>query len=412
MTNDTKVAVKHDFSYDPFDARVMADPLPYYRTLRDEYPVYYVPQWDMFAFSRFDDIWRVLEVNDGTFVASEGTLPPASVLAHHNSGPIADPPLHPLPFHAVFDADLYGAIRRAHSQPLRPKSVTSLETRIRALANERLDLLLSRGSFDLTQDYGGVVAASMVCDLLGISTDLASQVLAAVNAGSLAAPGEGVDTAGARPNYLEFLVPVVERRRAEKGGELPVVDGLLAYQLPDGSALNDVEVATQMLCIFIGGTETVPKIVAHGLWELSQRPEQMAAVRADPAATVPIAREEMLRYCAPAQWFARTARKPFTIHGETIEPGQRVITLLASANRDEREYPEPDEFIWDRPIKRSLVFGRGQHFCIGYHLARLEVAVLVQEWLRRVPDFAIRGEDATRLPSSFQWGWNNIPVEV
>jgi cytochrome P450 len=412
MTGGTQVTLNKGFGYDPFDAAVMADPLPYYRTLRDRYPVYYMPQWDTYAFSRFDDIWRVLEVNDGTFVASEGTLPPASVLAQHNSGPIADPPLHPLPFHAVFDADLYGAIRRAHSQPLRPKSVTSLEKRIRALANERLDLLLPRGSFDLTQDYGGIVAASMVCDLLGISTDLAPQVLAAVNAGSLAAPGEGVDTAGARPNYLEFLVPVVERRRAEKTGELPVVDGLLAYHLPDGSALNDVEVATQMLCIFIGGTETVPKIVAHGLWELSQRPEQMAAVRADPAATVPIAREEMLRYCAPAQWFARTARKPFTIHGETIEPGQRVITLLASANRDEREYPDPDEFIWDRPIKRSLVFGRGQHFCIGYHLARLEVAVLLQEWLRRVPDFAIRGQDATRLPSSFQWGWNNIPVEV
>jgi cytochrome P450 len=412
MTGGTQVTLNKGFGYDPFDAAVMADPLPYYRTLRDRYPVYYMPQWDTYAFSRFDDIWRVLEVNDGTFVASEGTLPPASVLAQHNSGPIADPPLHPLPFHAVFDADLYGAIRRAHSQPLRPKSVTSLEKRIRALANERLDLLLPRGSFDLTQDYGGIVAASMVCDLLGISTDLAPQVLAAVNAGSLAAPGEGVNTAGARPNYLEFLVPVVERRRAEKTGELPVVDGLLAYHLPDGSALNDVEVATQMLCIFIGGTETVPKIVAHGLWELSQRPEQMAAVRADPAATVPIAREEMLRYCAPAQWFARTARKPFTIHGDTIEPGQRVITLLASANRDEREYPDPDEFIWDRPIKRSLVFGRGQHFCIGYHLARLEVAVLVQEWLRRVPDFAIRGQDATRLPSSFQWGWNNIPVEV
>ncbi|MDT5220598.1 MAG: hypothetical protein QOF15_2703 [Mycobacterium sp.] len=412
MTGGTTVTLNQGFAYDPFDAAVMADPLPYYRILRDQYPVYYMPQWDTYAFSRFEDIWRVLEVNDGTFVASEGTLPPTSVLAKHNSGPIDDPPLHPLPFHAVFDADLYGAIRRAHSQPLRPKSVTSLEKRIRALANERLDLLLPRGLFDLTQDYGGIVAASMVCDLLGISTDLAPQVLAAVNAGSLAAPGEGVDTAGARPNYLEFLVPVVERRRDEKTGELPVVDGLLAYHLPDGSALNDVEVATQMLCIFIGGTETVPKIVAHGLWELGQRPEQMAAVRADPAATVPIAREEMLRYCAPAQWFARTARKPFTIHGVTIEPGQRIITLLASANRDEREYPDPDEFIWDRPIKRSLVFGRGQHFCIGYHLARLEVAVLVQEWLRRVPDFAIRGEDATRLPSSFQWGWNNIPVEV
>lgn len=401
-----------DFRYDPFDAAVMADPLPYYRVLRDEHPVYYIPQWDTFALSRFEDIWQVLEVNDGTFVASEGTLPPASVLARHNDGPVDDPPLHPLPFHAVFDTDLYSEIRRAHSAPLRPRSIAVLESRIRALANQRLDLLLGQGTFDLTQDYGGIVVASVVCELLGISIDLAPQVLAAVNAGSLAEPGEGVDTAEARPNYLGFLVPVVASRRADPSGDLPVVDGLLGYRLPDGSALDDVEVATQMLCIFIGGTETVPKIVAHGLWELSQRPDQLAAVRADLAGNVMVAREEMIRYCAPAQWFARTARKPFTTHGRTIEPGQRIITLLASANRDEREYPNPDEFIWDRPIRRSLAFGRGQHFCIGYHLARLEVAVLLQEWLRRVPDFAIRGEQATRLPSSFQWGWNNIPVEV
>ena len=406
MSND-------DFAYDPFDPRVMADPLPYYKTLRDHHPLYYMPQWDTFALSRFEDIWQVLEVNDGTFVATEGTLPAASVLANHNDGPLDDPPLHPLPFHAVFDADLYGEIRRAHSAPLRPRSVAGLANRIRELANERLDLLLPRGSFDLTQEYGGIVAASMVCDLLGLPTDLAPQVLAAVNAGSLAQPGEGVDTSQNRPNYLEFLRPVVERRRADASGDpLPVVDGLLGYRLPDGSALSDLEAATQMLCIFIGGTETVPKIVAHGLWELSQRPDQLEQVRSDPAANIPVAREEMLRFCAPAQWFARTARKPYTIHGTTIQPGQRIISLLASANRDEREYPDPDEFIWNREIHRTLVFGRGQHFCIGYHLARLEVDVLLTEWLRRVPDYAIQADAATRLPSSFQWGWNNIPVEV
>ncbi|OBG73886.1 MULTISPECIES: cytochrome P450 [unclassified Mycobacterium] len=391
----------------------MADPLPFYRVLRDEHPVYYLPQWDTFALSRFDDIWQVLEVNDGTFVASEGTLPPASALARHNDGPVADPPLHPLPFHAVFDTDLYAEIRRAHSAPLRPRAVTGLADRIRALANERLDELLPRGSFDLTQDYGGIVAATMVCELVGLSTDLAPRVLAAVNAGSLSAPGEGVDTAQARPNYLDFLTPVVRRRRTDaSGGPLPVVDGLLRYRLPDGSALSDAEAATQMLCIFIGGTETVPKIVAHGLWELSRRPEQLAAVRADPAVNVALAREEMIRYCAPAQWFARTVRRPFTIHGTTIKPGQRVITLLASANRDEREYPEPDAFVWDRPIRRSLAFGRGQHFCLGYHLARLEIDVLLTEWLRRVPDYTVDGDAATRLPSSFQWGWNTIPVAV
>ena len=100
-------------------------------------------------------------------------------------------------------------------------------------------------------------------------------------------------------------------------------------------------------------------IVAHGLWELSWRRDQLAAVRADPETNVPIVREEMIRYCAPAQWFARTARKPFTIGGQTIEPGQRVITLLASASRDEREYAQPNEFIWNRPNRRSLAFVRG-----------------------------------------------------
>jgi cytochrome P450 len=167
-----------------------------------------------------------------------------------------------------------------------------------------------------------------------------------------------------------------------------------------------------MLGVFIGGTETVPKIVAHGLWELGRRPAQMAAVRADPDANVAVARDEMIRYCAPAQWFGRTLRKPFTIHGTTIKPGQRVITLLASANRDEREYSQPDEFIWNRRIERSLAFGRGQHFCLGFHLARLEIAILVQEWLKRVPEFRIISEAASRPPSSFQWGWNSIPVEV
>lgn len=402
-----------EFSYDPFDPAVMADPLPYYRVLRDQHPVYYVPQWDLYALSRFDDIWDVLAVSDGTFVASEGTLPAANVLAHHNSGPVPDPPLHPLPFHAVFDKPIYDDIRRLQSPAFRPRSVADWEERVRVLANQRLDELLAQGHFDLTCDYGGVVVAQVVCELLGIPIDCAAEVLATVNAGSLAQAGAGVDTAAARPNYLQYLVPAVQRRRgAQSLGDLPIVDGMLAYRLPDGSDLDDVEAATQLLCIFIGGTETVPKIVAHGLWELAQRPDQLAAVRADPRNTVPRAREEMIRYCAPAQWFARTARKPFTLHGTTVKPGQRIITLLASANRDEREYPDPDAFQWDRPIKRSLAFGRGQHFCIGYHLARLEVTVLVQEWLRRVPDYRVLEKGATRLPSSFQWGWNTIPVEV
>jgi len=193
--------------------------------------------------------------------------------------------------------------------------VSQLADRIRTLANERLDELLPRGTFDLTQDYGGIVAASVVCELLGLPADLAPDVLATVNAGSLAEPGSGVEVANARPGYLEYLTPIVQRRRAGASeGELPIVDGLLGYRLPDGSAFTDMEAAVQMLGVFIGGTETVPKIVGHGLWELGRRPDQMAAVRADLDANVPVAREEMIRYCAPAQWFARTVREPSRPH--------------------------------------------------------------------------------------------------
>ncbi|MBP3081694.1 cytochrome P450 [Mycolicibacterium fortuitum] len=408
-----KQPVLQDFSYDPFDPDVMANPLPYYRVLRDEYPVYYIDRWDTYALSRFDDIWNMLGVNDGTFVASEGTLPAANVLAHRNDGPVPDPPLHPMPFHANFDSPLYENVRRCTSAQFRPRSAAKLADKIRALANERLDELLPRGRFDLTQDYGGIVAAAMVCEFVGLPVDLAPEVLATVNAGSLAQPGEGVEIGNARPGYLSYLTPIIERRRAEgHDGSVPIADALIEHRLPDGSAFGDMEAAVQMLGVFIGGTETVPKITATGLWQLLRHPDQLAAVRADLDGNVPIAREEIIRHSAPAQWFARTVRRPYTVHGTTINPGQRIITLLASAARDEREYENPDDFVWDRRIERLLSFGHGQHFCLGVHVARLEITIMIQEFLKRVPDYHIDETAASRPPSSFQWGWNNIPVEV
>ncbi|MDT5018874.1 MAG: hypothetical protein QOD39_5034 [Mycobacterium sp.] len=194
--------VMQNFSYDPFDPAVMADPLSYYRVLRDEHPAYYIEKWDTYALSRFADVWQVLEVNDGTFVASEGTLPAATVLAQHNAGPVPDPPVHPMPFHANFDTGIYDSVRRCTASQFRPKTVSTLTERIRTLANERLDELLPRGTFDLTQDFGGIVAASVVCELVGLPVDLAPEVLATVNAGSLAQPGSGVEVANAPPATL------------------------------------------------------------------------------------------------------------------------------------------------------------------------------------------------------------------
>jgi len=193
-----------------------------------------------------------------------------------------------------------------------------------------------------------------------------------------------------------------------------MVDGLINWRF-EGRALSPIEVAQNLVCAFIGGTETVPKIAAHGLMELAARPEQLRAVRESLEANVPKVVEEMIRFCAPAQWFMRTAHKDITIAGQAIRPGQRVFFMTASALRDEREFRNPDEFQWDREIPRVLSFGHGMHFCIGVHVARMELQVLVETFLRRVPDFNIemfRMDQAVRHPSSFQWGWNSLPVKI
>jgi cytochrome P450 len=211
---------------------------------------------------------------------------------------------------------------------------------------------------------------------------------------------------------LEFVRPLVAARRAEgPDGSWPLVDGMLGLRV-EGRELTDVEVAANLTCVLVGGTETLPKVMGHGLWELARHPDQLAAVRADLAANCATAAEEMNRFCGPAQWFGRTARTETTVAGQVVRPGQRVVYLTQAANRDPREFERPDEFVWNRPIPRTLAFGRGQHFCVGIHLARLEERIILEEFLSRVGEYEIDADEAVRKPSSFQWGYSHLPVIV
>ncbi|NMO88257.1 cytochrome P450 [Actinomycetospora sp. TBRC 11914] len=404
--------------YDPFSPAVMADPLAFYRRLRDESPVHYLPAYDTFAISRFDDVYAVLGDMSGTFVSSESSLPSPSTLRTHNGGPVADPPTDPLGSANMFGSPVYETVRHASAGPLRAGQVRALADVVRDLACTRLDELLDRGGpFDLAQEYGGRVAAGMICHLLALPPELADDVLDVVNSSTGTNSGDGgLDKVKLFTRSLEILVPAVARHRAGDVDEgapwrSRMIDGLLDLEF-QGRRLDDREIATNLVCIFVGGTETVPKVTAHGLWELARHPDQLAAVRADPTTTLPMAREEFLRYCAPAQWFLRTVREPVEIGGVAVRPGQRVMSLIASANRDPREFDDPDAFRWNRPIPRQLSFGRGQHFCVGAHLARLEMVVLAEEFLARVGDYAVDEARAQRHPSSFQWGWGSVPVEA
>lgn len=402
--------------YDPFSTAVMHDPLPFYKELRRDHPVFYSRKYDGFFFSRFEDVTELLGHVDNSFLQSEGSLPTPAMLAAHNAGPLPPPASDPMPISQKLGMPIHGEVRRAHVKPMMPRGVAGLTEFVRGLASERLDLLLPTKRFDLTREYGGIVSSSVIMKLMGMPLDLARRSLEIVNSGTRTEPESGgFDSGAVARQAIQYYLPFVQARfDAGADGSVPMVDGIINYRY-EGRALTPLEVATQLVCAFIGGTETVPKVTAHGLMELAARPEQLAAVRADLETNVPKVVEEMLRYCAPAQWFMRTAQKPITVAGQAIRPGQRAFAMIGSALRDEREFDQPDEFRWNREIPRVLSFGHGMHFCIGVHVARMEIQVMVDTFLRRVPDFDIDMFDmdtAVRHPSSFQWGWNELPIVI
>jgi cytochrome P450 len=403
-----------DFVYDPFSPEVMSDPLPYYRVLRDEHPVYYMPKYDMFAVSRFQDIYDLLSDASDAFLSTEGSLPAPTQLMQHNQGAVPDPPTDAMSMHTAYSSEVHGAIRQAHGKPLRPRPVARMEDQVRSLVRDKLAELLPLGRFDAVQDFAGFISAAVACTLFRLPISDAPTIQDAVNSATKTDPvSGGVDMSVIKTKMTELCLPVIEQRRAEGAdGSFPLVDGLLNFRLADGRALADEEIALQFVGLIVGAAETLPKIFGHGLMELDSHPEQQHAVRVDVDTNARIALEEMLRFCGPAQWFARTVRKPTEVAGQPVWPGQRLIALIQSGNRDPREFDEPEEFRWDRRIERTLAFGRGPHMCIGLHLARLEGRILLEEWCKAVPDYEVEYGEAVRRPSSFQWGWTSVPVRV
>jgi len=408
-------AVEHTaepFEYDPFSHGVMRNPLPYYEVLRDKFPAYHLPRYNAWAFSRFDGVLEIFH-NDDHFHTSEGTLGSREMLSKFEKGAGPKWQKDPTPLFGFNEPAIYAKLRQAMMAQLKPRSVSALADDIRARTNALLDRLIPRKRFNVNLDFAGIVAAGSVCGMCGIPVEDAAEVLAAANLATKQDPVTG----GFPPDWQqnrEALLEICRRSlrkyfAGETGRSVPVFDQLDALDV-EGRKLTINDMATLISSILLGGSETLPKVFAHGLIELDRHPDQKAQVIGDLEHNALPAFEEMLRFCGPAQWFMRTVSKPVTIAGQPLEVGERVIALIQSANRDEREFPGADQFQWNRRIARHLGFGNGLHFCIGSHLARLEGKILLQEFLRRVPRYTI--EEAVRTPSSFQWGYSSVTLSI
>ena len=412
MLNDMQ---QDEIGYDPFDVKVMTNPLPYYTRLRNERPVYFTAKYDTYWLSRFGDIVEMLSIGDNALVSTESSIPMPEVLLQHHQGTPPRASTNPLSPMTLLHSPTYDEVRNAHMKPFRPRAVAELEQYCRDVCRELLDEHLPSGGFDLFLDYGGTLSALLTCRLFDIDASQARDILETVNAITMYDPERGgVDNSLFFTKLKRFILPSIARRRAEgPDGSVPLFDGLLRYELkPEQRLLTDGEIADELTCAFIANTETPGKVAAQGLLELSKRPEQLAAFRTDLEKHAPIATEEMLRFCAPAQFFLRTIHKDVVIGGVPMRAGQRVAGLVACANRDEREFENADDFVWNRRIRRQLAFGLGVHHCMGLHIARLQIRVLVQEFLARVESYAFDLSKAILRPSYFHWAYGSLPVKI
>ena len=401
------------FAYDPFSLASMTDPYAFYPTLRDEHPAYYMPQYDAWAITRYADVWDGF-MDAEHFSEAEAQIFSQEQLLVHNDGIAPDPQIDPLTIFNHLDPPLHTRFRQALAPPFLKGSVTRLTPMIEELIAARIEALRAKDSFDLNNDFGSHVSAGAMCSVLGIPAAAVPDVIRLVNEGVAREPNKpGFTEAGNRAigHLFALVADMVARRRREEIAENRTFDAMIRTECA-GRPMTDIEIAKNIVALVVGGTETLPKVFAGGLLELSRRPDQLAAVAADPERNAAVAFEEMLRFSAPAQWFGRTVRKQRALAGATLTPGQRVILLIAAANRDPREFDRPEDFIWDRRAKRMLSFGVGSHFCIGIHLARLEGQLMLREFLKAFPRFEIDAAAGRKEVSEFQVGWTSLPVRI
>jgi cytochrome P450 len=400
-----------EIRYDPFSVEVMTDPYPVYRELRARCRVAPLPEYDAFALTRFDDVWRVLTDRD-RFSIFEGPVFHREALLRHHDGP-PDPAVgRPVPTFSMLDPPVHTQLRQALLGPFRPRAVAPMEDTVRRFARERLEQLTARDQFDVRHDYASPVAAQVAALQLGFPVEDAELLVSWVNAFVERAPeSSGISEAGlvAQRELHEYLVDLVTERRATRGdGPSDLIDQLCDHVGPHGP-LDDSEIAVQLSTLFIGGSETLPKTVAGGAYELWRAPAQRAVLVERPGAAV-AAFEEMLRHQLPLQFVGRTLTVDTEVAGVDMRAGQRVVLLLICANRDEREFDDPERFDAARVIDRHLGFGHGVHVCIGAHVARLEGAVLLQELLARCPRYEVVEAGLAREASEFHVGWARMPI--
>jgi cytochrome P450 family 142 subfamily A polypeptide 1 len=378
------------------DGRFYADDLhPKLEWMRKNAPVYWDEAGCVWGITLYADV-LALEKDPHTWRSSGGIRP--------------DNP--PMQYMIDMDDPDHRKRRALVSKGFSPRRVLDREGRIREVSIGLLTRAQARGRFDFVHDVAAWLPLIVIGDMLGVDEADYARLLAwseAMILGTGAITVERMQAAAdAFEDYIAYQRRVLEDRRAHPRDDL--VSALVHAEV-DGQRLSDDELLMETLLLLIGGDETTRHVLSGGVYQLLLHPEQRAALARDRAA-IPTAVEEMLRWVSPIQNMARTAARDVELRGQRIREGQKVILLYPSANRDAAVFPEPFRFDVRRTPNEHLAFGIGAHFCLGANLARLELRVLLEELLPRMPGLALASDEPPPLrASNFISGLESLPVE-
>ncbi|MGE5695099.1 MAG: cytochrome P450 [Candidatus Sericytochromatia bacterium] len=292
------------------------------------------------------------------------------------------------------------------------KRVKDREASISALCDALIDAVCERGECDFVWDIAAPLPMAVIGDMLGVlpeeremflkwSDDMVSFLSSTIEQDDFQV---SIDAFAA---YTEYMMRMIADRHEQPTDDLVSV---LVHSEVDGQKLADHEIVTEVLLLLIGGDETTRHTLSGGTAQLLRHPDQHARLVND-LSLLPNAIEEMLRWTSPVKNMARTVTADTEFHGTQLRQGEKVILLFESANFDEAVFGDPQNFRIDRYPNNHMAFGFGTHFCLGNQLARLELSIMAERLLKRLPDMRLATDDPLPLrPANFVSGLERMPV--
>ena len=371
------------------------DPFPAFAWMREHAPAYYDEASGVWGITRYADIKEISKDPD-TFSNAGGIRPDSDAL----------------PMMIDTDAPEHVRRRRLVSEGFTPRRIRESEEGIRTICDAIIDRVCEAGTADFVRDIAAPLPMIVIGNMLGVAPEDRDDLLRWSDdmLKALGSPDPGaMDVAAvAAMEYAEYITAVAEQRRRDSQSDDLI--GTLVHAEIEGDRLDQSSIIYESLLILIGGDETTRHVISGGMYELLTHPEQYARLAGD-RSLMPSAVEEMLRWVSPIKNMARQMTRDVEFQGETLRQGQKLLLLYPSGNRDEQVFEDPERFDITRSPNDHMAFGFGSHFCLGNRLARMELSVMFDRLLDRLPDLALSDpSEPPKRAANFVSGYENMPV--